>query len=120
MPGGKQEAGELAINCMRREVEEECNLIVKSEVFLGYVDEIIHQHFLALMFVTWHWEGVPKAMEPHKTPEWKWFLPNALPLPREQTKLLQMCIQNGIFRQAYKLYHAGIFKEQTARLVPES
>jgi 8-oxo-dGTP pyrophosphatase MutT (NUDIX family) len=104
MPGGKGEAFETTAACMRREVKEETGLTVLSEIFLGYVDEFIHNHYLAMMFVTWDFKGEVQNLEPTKCGGWEWHPLHQLPPKEQRTVLLNMCIDNGILDRAIKQF----------------
>lgn len=95
-PGGKQDAFERVEHCARRELLEETNLVAQNMAFLGYVDEFIHDHFLAMMFVCAKFSGELKTMEPNKCRGWEWWdREEALAIP-EKTKLFEMVFEAGM------------------------
>lgn len=87
-PGGHLEFKESWEECARREVAEEAGITIKNIRFGTVSNEIFEQenkHYITLIMVADHEEGVPQILEPEKCTEWEWFewekLPDPLFLP---------------------------------------
>lgn len=82
-PGGKMEFGEDPLDCAQREILEETGLHLHHMRLGPYTNDIFHEnnlHYITLCVIA-EAKGEPKAMEPDKCAEWKWFDWNALPEP---------------------------------------
>lgn len=81
-PGGKLDYFETLEQCAIRETYEETGLTVKNLKQIYTTDNIFKDenfHSISVFFITKDFEGEPKAMEPEKCEEWKWFDYNNLP-----------------------------------------
>ncbi len=103
LPGGKLEFGERPEICGIRETQEECGLVLRPESLkLVSVsnDNDRESHFITLGFLTTLYEGEPRALEPDKTSEWRWFDINELPNPMFYPSA--RVIQNYLSKTLYK------------------
>ncbi|MGD0729254.1 MAG: NUDIX domain-containing protein [Candidatus Micrarchaeaceae archaeon] len=82
MPGGKIEYGESFEDAAKREVLEECGLILnKVSVLCINNDKNEYAHFVTIGMLAEEFSGEAKVTEPHKITEWKWFDLKELPKP---------------------------------------
>ena len=82
MPGGKIRFGEKCSDTCAREVLEETGLkIVKRKLkLISLSDDIVSDaHFLTAGFLCRDFQGKPKACEPERIVEWRWFGLKKLP-----------------------------------------
>jgi len=80
MPGGKLEFQESLIEGAKREVEEECGLIVKSLEFISVSSDMAPDaHFVTIGFLCREFEGEPEAREPNEIIEWQWYDADGVP-----------------------------------------
>ena len=82
-PGGKMEFGETPMECAQREILEETNLHLTHMRVGPYTNDVFasdNLHYITLCIIA-EATGEPKAMEPEKCAEWKWFAWNELPSP---------------------------------------
>ncbi|QQR92621.1 MAG: NUDIX domain-containing protein [Candidatus Iainarchaeum archaeon] len=82
-PGGKMEFGESPLDCAKREILEETNLHLTHMRIGPYTNDVFvsdNLHYITLCVIA-EATGEPKAMEPEKCAEWKWFAWNELPSP---------------------------------------
>jgi ADP-ribose pyrophosphatase YjhB (NUDIX family) len=77
-PGGKLDGQETALNCAKRELEEETGLFWLEGQQIGYVDSP-RGKYGCVMFRCTKWDGAPKIMEPIKLPAIGWFHKDNLP-----------------------------------------
>jgi 8-oxo-dGTP diphosphatase len=80
-PGGHVEFMETPEQGVIREVKEETGLDVLSVHKAGYTNDFYpleSKHVVTLFFEV-EIQGQPKACEPHKCEEWKWFSPDHFP-----------------------------------------
>lgn len=81
IPGGHLELGGTFEETALRELEEETGLTdVKLEGLIALInDRVYGKHFVTIgMLAEWR-SGEPRAMEPEKSRNWGWFLPENLP-----------------------------------------
>jgi len=83
-PGGHLEFGETVFETAKREVAEECNLIVDNFELISVYDEMRYiksdgKHYLGLGVKAECIGGSLKTMEPEKCFEWRWFSLDNLP-----------------------------------------
>ena len=75
-PGGHLEFGESLEDCARRETLEETGISIRNVRFAGVTNDIWEdegKHYITITMLA-DWEsGEPKAMEPDKADDWKWF-----------------------------------------------
>lgn len=91
-PGGKMEFGETPLDCAQREILEETGLYLRNMRVGPYTNDVFvsnNLHYVTLCIIA-EADGTPKAMEPDKCAEWKWFswneLPSTLFLPIDNLK----------------------------------
>jgi mutator protein MutT len=83
-PGGKTHAGESAVGCALRELQEETGLLAtRSRVVAESLDGFPESRlvFRTRFVLVEDAIGEPRPHEPEKTDEWRWFEWNALPAP---------------------------------------
>ncbi|KKU18047.1 MAG: MutT/nudix family protein [Candidatus Pacebacteria bacterium GW2011_GWB1_47_8] len=83
LPGGHLEFMETVEDCARREVLEETGLEIENVELGPYTNDFFvkeNKHYITL-FVLCTAKGKPRAMEPEKCVEWKWFEWDNLPKP---------------------------------------
>lgn len=81
-PGGGVEFGEKLFDCAKREAKEEAGIEVEPVRLVKVIDHIIpaeRQHWVNPIIEAKLVKGPPKAMEPHKLREWRWFSLETLP-----------------------------------------
>jgi ADP-ribose pyrophosphatase YjhB (NUDIX family) len=77
-PGGKLDGQETALDCAKRELEEETGLVWLNGHQICYYDSP-DSKFGCVVFRCTQWDGTPKVMEPNKLPAIGWFEADALP-----------------------------------------
>lgn len=83
-PGGHLEYMESFEDCVRREIKEECGIIVKNIRFqyLYNMKEYAPKHYVHVEMAA-DWEsGEPQILEPDKIENWQWYDLDNLPTPR--------------------------------------
>ncbi|MEU2415944.1 NUDIX domain-containing protein [Mesorhizobium sp. B2-3-3] len=75
---------EAAVAGLLREAREEAGLIIAPEDVelvhtVHHVDSASARPRIALIFQACAWTGTPQVLEPDRTVEWQWFLPEELP-----------------------------------------
>ncbi len=82
-PGGHLEFGEDVDACAIRELEEETGIRALSTRHGPWIDNQAAdgRHYISLFVFVNEFAGEPKAMEPHKCAEWRWFGMDELPHP---------------------------------------
>jgi len=83
-PGGHLEFGEKITEAARREVAEETGLEIDEFELISLADEMRYiesdgKHYVNIGLKGSYKGGEPKALEPLKTSEWKWFKFDELP-----------------------------------------
>jgi len=81
-PGGCVEFGETLFDCAKREAKEEAGIEVEPARLLTVIDHIIpneKQHWVNPIIEARLVKGLPKATEPRKLKEWRWFSLENLP-----------------------------------------
>ncbi len=80
MPGGKLHFGEGLEACVKREVEEETGIRVRSVALVSVANSIAgNSHFVTIGFLVKEWDGELRTMEPEEIVEWRWFDLDELP-----------------------------------------
>lgn len=77
-PGGKLDGQETALECAKRELEEETGIFWLDGHQICYYDSPDYKYGCVLFRCT-KWDGTPKIMEPNKLPAIGWFNVNDLP-----------------------------------------
>jgi len=98
LPGGHLELLETVKQCARREVMEECGLVIKNlkAQFVSNVIKYQPKHYVHIGLVAqWH-KGKAQVLEPDKFYSWDWYSLDKLPSP-----LFEMT------RLAIQSYHEG-------------
>ena len=88
--GGKIDHLERSEEAARREAEEETGLSIGAVEFLCHSEQIFKdegQHWVSLIYVTRHFSGEPRVVEPEKLPEFGWFDFDDLPQPTSKFAL---------------------------------
>lgn len=83
-PGGHLEFGESFEECAKREVLEECGLIVSNFKLVGVTNDIFgkeKKHYITIFMRCYYISGTPKTLEPDKLEKWEWFEINNFPQP---------------------------------------
>lgn len=83
LPGGKLEKMEELEDCAKREVLEECNLLIDNIKYIGLTNNNIigiDVHYITIYFSTSTYSGELDIMEKDKCDEWKWFDESELPV----------------------------------------
>ncbi len=83
-PGGHLEYGETALECAKRELFEETNLIAKHAILGPYTNDLIrpeNKHYITLVVFITDFEGSLRCMEPNKCEGWEWFPIEKFPKP---------------------------------------
>lgn len=82
-PGGHLEYSESWEDCARREVAEECGVIISTPVFGHVTNDIFPdgRHYLTLFMVADYISGEAQVLEPEKMVSWQWVDWSALPQP---------------------------------------
>lgn len=80
-PGGHLEHGETFEQCAVRETREETGIEIKNLRFLYLTNSRFYlpRHYVHIGMVSDWAHGEPRAMEPEKAEEWKWYALDALP-----------------------------------------
>jgi 8-oxo-dGTP diphosphatase len=89
LPGGHLEFKEEIEACVRREMQEETNLVVTDIRFGTLTNDIFEQkdgehedrHYVTIFMVCDYAGGELTTMEPDKCEEWRWFRWDELPRP---------------------------------------
>ena len=86
-PGGHLEFGESFEGCARRETIEEAGIEIENVrfLFLANLKHYAGKQYCHVGLTADYKSGEPKIMEPDKSEEWKWYLPDALPKPLFKT-----------------------------------
>lgn len=104
-PGGHLEFGETIFETASREVLEETGLSITDFALISVCDEMRYlqsdgKHYVNIGLKGAYTGGEPRAMEPHKCSEWKWFLLDQLPEKLfESTELMIRNFRNGTLYQ---------------------
>lgn len=82
-PGGHLEHMETFEQCARRETKEECGIEIENIrfLFLGNVHVWRPKHYIQVSMIAEWKEGEPRALEPEKCDDWRWFKLDDLPTP---------------------------------------
>lgn len=95
-PGGHLEYGETPEECAMRETLEETGMKIKNIRFGFATNDIFgddKKHYVTLNMVA-EWEsGKPRAMEPGKVSEWRWFSWDEI--PEKVFKSVQNMLRQG-------------------------
>ena len=100
-PGGHLEYMESFVDCIRREVMEECGIEMKNIRFQCLVNlrEYAPKHFVHIQLIADFKKGELKVLEPDKCSSWQFYDLDDLPFPLFET--CQLSIEN------YKLGKSG-------------
>ena len=80
MPGGHLEYGEKIIEAVKREINEECGIIVTDLAYNSTIDQVREdQHYIQINFVIDSYEGEIENSEPDLCEGWEWFDLDKLP-----------------------------------------
>ena len=82
LPGGKLDLMETLEDCAKREVLEECNLVIHDLSYIGITNNIMEDlglHYITIYFSTTTYYGKLDIMEKDKCSEWNWFSEKKLP-----------------------------------------
>ena len=83
-PGGKLEFGEDLFACARRETREEAGVTIVPRAQGPTVLDLFRRqrlHAVTIFVIADHGRGTPRALEPTKAADWRWFAWDALPRP---------------------------------------
>lgn len=83
-PGGKLEFGESLFACARRETREESGVTIGDPRQGPTVIDVFRRqrlHAVTIFVIADHRRGTPRALEPTKAEDWRWFPWDALPRP---------------------------------------
>lgn len=97
-PGGHLEAQESFVDCVRREVAEECGVAIDNVrfQFLANVTKYAPKHYVHVGLTADWTGGEPKNLEPAKCDGWEWHRPDALPAPLfEMARLALESLKTG-------------------------
>jgi ADP-ribose pyrophosphatase YjhB (NUDIX family) len=101
LPGGKLDFGESVKECAKRETEEETSIKISKLKLISISDDIVDDaHFVTIGFLSEHFEGEVKTMEPDEIVEWNWFPLNKL--PRQMFFPSEKMIKNFLDGEMYK------------------
>ena len=82
-PGGHLEHNESLIDCVKREVDEECGVEICNLkfAFVANIREFYPKHYIGFGFTADWKSGEPKIKEPDKVVDWQWYDLDKLPKP---------------------------------------
>lgn len=80
IPGGHLEYKEKLVSAVKRELTEECGIVVTDLTYSSTVDQADNdQHYIQVNFVIHHYEGNIVNAEPDRCEGWEWFGLDELP-----------------------------------------
>ncbi len=83
-PGGHLEFGEQIEECARREVSEECGILIKDLQAVSFTNDIFekeNKHYITIFVNSDYYSGEVRLMEPEKCERWAWFDWDKIPKP---------------------------------------
>lgn len=84
LPGGKIDWLEPVEEAVAREVKEELGITlhkIKLLCVIDQIDQFREEHWVAPIYLTSHFDGEPRLMEPEKHSAFGWFALHDLPSP---------------------------------------